>query len=198
MPAGFRYQRELITPDEEARLMAAFEDLPFVPFEFRGYTGRRAVIYFGLRYDFDAGKVGAAEPIPKFLLPLRQKAAAFAGVPAEAFEHLLINRYEAGAGIGWHRDRPQFEDVVGVSLGAPGAFRMRRAVGKTWERATITVEPRSVYVLQGAARHEWHHSLPPGGALRYSVTFRTLAASLRLEGGRALSACGRPGRRRPF
>ena len=175
MPAGFRYAADIIGREEEAKLITAFEALPFVPFEFRGYAGRRAVIYFGLRYDFDAGQVAAAEPIPDFLLPLRDKAAAFAGLPAEAFEHLLINRYEAGAGIGWHRDRPQFEDVVGVSLGAPGAFRMRRAVGKTWERAAITVEPRSVYVLQGSARHEWQHSLPPGEALRYSVTFRTLA-----------------------
>jgi alkylated DNA repair dioxygenase AlkB len=175
MPPGFRYAPELIGREEEAALMGAFESLPFVPFEFRGYTGRRAVIYFGWRYDFTAGQIGMTEPIPDFLLPLREKVAKFAGLPAEAFEHLLINRYEAGAGIGWHRDRPQFEDVAGVSLGAPGAFRMRRAVGKTWERATITVEPRSVYVLQGPARHGWQHSLPPDEALRYSVTFRTLA-----------------------
>jgi alkylated DNA repair dioxygenase AlkB len=175
LPPGFRYAPELIGRAEEAQLLAAFEDLPFVPFEFRGYTGRRAVIYFGWRYDFNAGRIGEAEPIPDFLLPLRARVADFAGIAADAFQHLLINRYEAGAGIGWHRDRPQFEDVAGVSLGAPGAFRMRRAVGKAWERVTITVEPRSVYVLQGPARHEWQHSLPPGEALRYSVTFRTLA-----------------------
>lgn len=176
MPPGFRYAPDLIDAAEEATLMAAFEDLPFAPFEFRGYTGRRAVIYFGWRYDFNAGEVAHAEPIPPFLLPLRDKAARFAGLAPERLQHLLINRYEPGAPIGWHRDRPQFEDVIGVSLGAAGLFRMRRAVGRTWERATITVEPRSAYVLQGPARHEWQHSLPPAEALRYSVTFRTLAA----------------------
>jgi alkylated DNA repair dioxygenase AlkB len=87
---------------------------------------------------------------------------------------VLVNEYRPGAPIGWHRDRPQFEDVVGVSLGAPGRFRFRRKAGVGWERMALTVEPRSVYLLRGSARTEWEHSLPPAPELRYSITFRSL------------------------
>ena len=112
--------------------------------------------------------------MPEFLLPLRDMVATFAGLPAEAFEHVLINRYEAGAGIGWHRDRPEFGDVVGVSLIAPARLRFRRKRGSGWERASLMAEPGSAYLLRGPARSEWEHSIAPMDRLRYSITFRSL------------------------
>ena len=176
LPDGFRYQPEFLTPEDEAALLAHMPELDFQAFDFQGYKGLRRVVYFGWRYDFTAGKLGQAKPIPDFLLPLRGKAAAFAGLAADAFGHVLINEYQPGAPIGWHRDRPQFDDVVGVSLGAPGRFRFRRKQGGGWERRALTVEPRSVYLLRGSARTDWEHSLPPAPALRYSITFRSLKA----------------------
>jgi alkylated DNA repair dioxygenase AlkB len=174
LPAGMAYVPDLIGPKEERALAEHLEALPFEPFQFRGYEGRRKVAYFGWSYDFSAGRAAPADPLPAYLEPLRARAAAFAGLPVEALQQCLINRYEPEAGVGWHRDRPVFGEVVGVSLLAPALFRMRRREGDRWTRVNLTVEPRSAYVLRGQAREQWEHSVPPVDALRYSVTFRTL------------------------
>jgi alkylated DNA repair dioxygenase AlkB len=132
------------------------------------------VVSFGWRYDFAQGRLGAAEPMPDWLLGLRRRAAPRKAAAPEALEHALITEYGPGAAIGWHRDRPEFGEVVGVSLGAPCTFRLRRREGAGWERRSFTAEPRSAYTLQGQARTEWEHSIPPVGAARWSVTFRAL------------------------
>lgn len=173
-PEGFRYAPHIITPNEERRLAAGFADLPFKPFAFRGYEGNRRTVSFGRRYDHNDHRLLDAEPMPDLLVPLRDAAAGFAGLPPEAFAHALITEYAPGAGIGWHRDRPEFGVVVGVSLLTPCRFRFRRRVGAGWERMAVTVEPGSVYSLDGPARSEWEHSIAPMDRLRYSVTFRTL------------------------
>jgi len=175
-PEGFSYAPALITPAEEAALMAELAALPFAPFDFHGHLANREVVGFGFRYDYSRRAVMAAPPIPDFLAPLRDKVGAFAGLAGADFVQLLINRYRPGAGIGWHKDKPQFETVAGVSLGAPCLFRFRRKAGAGWDRLSLTVEPRSAYLLTGPARHEWEHSIPPLDAPRYSITFRTLAA----------------------
>lgn len=171
---GFRYRPELINADEERELVYAFGPLPFKEFEFQGFVGKRRVVSFGWRYDFNGGGFRQTEPIPSFLLPLRSKAAAFADLPAEALEHVLVTEYREGAAIGWHRDRPVFDDIIGVSLVSPCTFRFRRKQAGGWERHSLTLEPRSVYLLHGPARNEWEHSIPAVNALRYSITFRTL------------------------
>lgn len=179
LPDGFRYQPELITREAEQALVAQFEALAFKAFEFHGFLGRRRVVSFGLRYDFNGGGLGRSDPLPDFLQPLRGRAAAFAGVESGSLEHVMVSQYPPGAGIGWHRDRPDFDKVIGVSLAAPGRFRLRRRREGGFERASLTVEPRSVYLIDGAARREWEHSIPPVEALRYSVTFRTLRPARR-------------------
>jgi alkylated DNA repair dioxygenase AlkB len=174
-PAGFAYHADLIAPADEAALLRNLEALSFQPFDFHGFLAKRHVAWFGWRYDYAGGQLRDSEPIPPFLLPLRAQAAAFAGVSAESLEQVLINRYAPGAGIGWHRDKPMFGDVIAVSLAAPCTLRLRRKPGNGWERASVHVQPRSAYLLRGEARREWQHSIPPVDALRYSVTFRTLA-----------------------
>jgi len=174
-PNGFRYQSDLIDPSEEVDLARGLAELPFAPFDFHGHLANRHVAGFGLRYDYASGQVREAPAIPDWLLPLREKVGAFAGRPAESFVQVLINQYRPGAGIGWHRDKPHFEEVVGVSLLSPRSFRFRRKGGATWERQSLIVEPRSAYLLSGPSRHVWEHSIPPGDSLRYSITFRTLA-----------------------
>jgi alkylated DNA repair dioxygenase AlkB len=176
MPAGFRYQPDLIDAGEEAALAAWIGTLDVAPYEFQGYLAHRRVISFGLRYDDRTRQVGAADPIPEELLPLRAKVADFAGVAPSDLQHVLINEYREGVQIGWHRDRPQFRDVAGVSLLSPCLFRLRRRTGTGFERASMRLEPRSAYLMQGPARDEWEHSIPPAERLRYSVTFRTLRA----------------------
>ena len=125
MPAGFRYAPDVIDADEETRLVAAFADLPFKEFEFHGFLGKRRVVSFGSRYDFNGGGLQEAAPIPPFLLPLRERAAAFAGLAPDRLVHALITEYRPGTAIGWHRDRPHYDDVIGVSLLSPCTFRMR-------------------------------------------------------------------------
>jgi alkylated DNA repair dioxygenase AlkB len=177
LPDGFAYAPDLISAEEEADLAARFAELPFKPFEFRGYLGNRRVVSFGWRYDFNQRTLQEAGDIPGFLRPLRDRAAAFAGLAPQELEHLLLTEYAPRAGIGWHRDRPEFEDVVGISLLAPCTFRFRRKAASGWERAAFTAEPRSAYLLRGAARSEWEHSIPPLDALRYSITLRSVRRS---------------------
>ena len=173
-PEGLRYAGDLITAEEEAALVGAFPRLPFRPFEFQGYLGKRRTVSFGWRYDHNDRSLSEAADIPDFLRPLRDKAAVFAGLPADELVHVLVTEYEAGAEIGWHRDRPEFAEVVGVSFLTPAPLRFRRRRGTGWERITVPVAPRSAYVLSGPARTEWEHSIPALGALRYSTTFRRL------------------------
>ena len=81
---------------------------------------------------------------------------------------VLVTEYSPGAGIGWHKDRPEFEEVIGVSLLSPCLFRLRQKRGNGWERASIELQPRSAYLLSGSARTGWQHSIPPIDKLRYS------------------------------
>lgn len=174
LPAGFRYQPDLITPDEEAEILRDVKVLPFRSFEFHGYVGKRRVISFGWRYDFNDRELQKADDIPEFLAPLRERVAAFAGIAAAELRHALVTEYEPGAAIGWHRDKDVFGDVIGVSLLSACNFRLRKKVGTGWERASITAVPRSVYLLRGPSRTEWEHSIPAVDGLRYSITFRSM------------------------
>jgi alkylated DNA repair dioxygenase AlkB len=173
-PEGFQYKENFLSPSQERVLIASFKRLPFREFEFRGFLGKRRTVSFGWRYDFNVRELQQAEQIPTFLLALRKRAAKFAGLHAESLKHVLVTEYAPAAAIGWHRDRPEFDDVIGISLGAPCLFRFRRKAGTKWDRASIELQPRSVYLLRGPARLEWQHSIPPVDKLRYSVTFRSL------------------------
>lgn len=174
-PDGLVYVPNFLGEDEESALAGRIAQLPFAPFEFHGFSGNRRTVSFGLHYAFDGSGLRDSDPMPDWLHPLRARAAALAGREAEAFVHALVIEYAPGAGIGWHRDRPVFGDVVGVSLLAPAPLRFRRKAGAKWDRFTLVAEPRSAYLLRGEARHQWEHSIPRLETLRYSVTLRTLA-----------------------
>ena len=176
LPEGFKYQPDLLEVVEEQELARQIETLPFQSFAFHGFLGKRRVISFGWRYDFNDGELQKAEDIPPFLLPLRYRAAAFAGLAPGDLRHVLVTEYGPGAAIGWHRDKEVFDEVVGVSLLSPCDFRFRRKKGAKWERATVAMEPRSIYLLTGPARMEWEHSIPEMNRLRYSITFRSVRA----------------------
>ena len=155
-------------------MVARIQELPFKEFEFHGFLGKRRVVSFGWHYDFGEGKLRETEELPTFLLSIRERAAAFAGLKPEALPHALVTEYSPGAAIGWHRDKGVFDEVVGISLLSPCNFRFRRKLDSAWERYSLNVEPRSTYLLRGASRTQWEHSIPGVDALRYSVTFRSL------------------------
>jgi DNA oxidative demethylase len=170
-PPGFRYQPDLLTEAEEGALAGYLRLLDFASIEMRGQIARRRTTHFGWIYGYESWRIEPGPPIPEAFLPLRARAARVAGVDADELVEVLVTEYPPGAGIGWHRDAPQFGTVIGVSFLAPCRMRFRR--GRSETRAFV-LEPRSAYVLDGAVRWAWQHSIPPTKALRYSVTFRTL------------------------
>jgi alkylated DNA repair dioxygenase AlkB len=173
-PEGFRYAANLIQPDQEQTLLEEIRKLPFKEFEFHGFRGKRRVVSFGWRYDFNGGGLRKTEDMPDFLMAVRDKAGAFAGIAPAELQQVLVTEYRLGAAIGWHRDRSVFGDVVGFSLLAPCKFRFRRRAGDGWSRVSLTLEPRSIYLLRGSSRTDWEHSIPAVDALRYSLTFRNV------------------------
>jgi alkylated DNA repair dioxygenase AlkB len=176
LPAGFLYQADVVTPAEETELASHVRGLTFAAVEMRGRVARRRTVHFGWVYGYASWRVDPGPPIPAALLPLRARAAALAGVEPEALVEVLVTEYPPGAGIGWHRDAPQFGPVVGVSLLGECRLRFRRGTGAERQTRAAVLEPRSAYVLAGQARWQWQHSIPPHSALRYSITFRTLRA----------------------
>jgi alkylated DNA repair dioxygenase AlkB len=175
-PEGFLFAQDFINPDEETRLLDWIGGLDFAPYRHRGFDARRQVAWFGLRYDPDEAALQNLGAIPEVLHPLRDRAAAFAGLAGDEIVHVLINRYEPGAPIGWHRDRPQFGVVVGVSLASDCLFRFRlREEDGRFRRVSVPLPRRSIYALTGAARQRWEHSIGPHPRLRYSITLRALA-----------------------
>jgi len=187
LPEGFRYMSEVMVPAEEQALVARFASLALKPFEFRGYAANRRIYSFGHRYLF-AGQAPREDPsIPDYFRPLLEIAETISGNPAVSFEQVMVTEYAPGAGIGWHRDRPTYEDVVAFSFLAPCTLRLRRRQGESWERRSVLIEPRSAYLLHGPVRNVWSHSIAPMDALRYSVTLRTFRP------GHSAAESGRPG-----
>ncbi|MET0308450.1 MAG: alpha-ketoglutarate-dependent dioxygenase AlkB [Sphingomonas sp.] len=181
---GFVLRDDSITPDEEANLIAGIDSAPLEPFRFQGWLGKRLTASFGWRYDFEDASFRETLAIPGWLLPLRARAAAFAGLAPDELIQVLLTRYDPGAGIGWHRDRPVFEHVIGISLGNPATMRLRRRRPGGFDRFAAPLAPRSIYHLSGEARHAWEHSIAPMEAQRWSVTFRSLSD----KGRRLISA----------
>jgi alkylated DNA repair dioxygenase AlkB len=176
LPEGMRYEAGFLSPGEESELIAFVRSLPLQAMDYKGFTARRRVLSYGGRYDFGANRLEAAPPIPPELHGLRAKAAAWASLTPQVFTHALVAEYSAGTPLGWHRDVPDFEDVVGVSLLAEAVMRFRPYPPKEPKRAGViklVVQPRSIYLLRGPARWAWQHSIAATQALRYSITFRT-------------------------
>jgi DNA oxidative demethylase len=175
LPEGFTYRADLLSEDEERRLLDKVERLEFDEIRMHGVVAKRTAKHFGLDYDYEGRRpLDDAEPIPDWLEPVRERAAALARVAPEELVEALVQRYPKGAQIGWHRDAPMFGTVVGVSLLSPSRLRFRRQAGGERRTAELELAPRSGYVLSGEARTKWQHHLPPAKGLRYSITFRTL------------------------
>jgi alkylated DNA repair protein (DNA oxidative demethylase) len=174
-PEGFEYVPDMITEVEERELVEQVAALPFYEVKMHGITAKRRVKHFGWVYGYTSWQIEPGPPLPEFLHPLRDRAAALVGVAPDLFAEVLVTDYPCGAGIGWHRDAPMFGPVVvGVSLAGSCRFRFQRNTPEGRETFAHLLEPRSAYVLSGPARWTWQHCIPPGKTRRYSITFRTV------------------------
>jgi alkylated DNA repair dioxygenase AlkB len=176
LPEGMRYEEEFLSPREEAALVARLGQLPLARMKYQQYEALRRVVSYGGQYDFSRKQLNASEPIPDWLDPLRGRAAAWIGTDPSQFTQVLIAEYQPGTPLGWHRDVPDFEDIVGVSLLDEAVMRFRPYPpdpARKSETIKLTLPPRSIYLLRGTARWGWQHSVAPTKALRYSITFRT-------------------------
>jgi DNA oxidative demethylase len=174
LPEGLIYVPGFLTEAEESDLLAALAAFELQPYVLHDTPSRRLVRSFGLALAAGAYDAGPAEPIPAGLQWLRERCAALMGREPGELVDLLVARYPPGAGIGWHRDAPQFGEVSGISLLATCRMRFRRGRTRAWQTAELTLEARSAYVLSGPARTQWQHHIPPVTAERWSMTFRTL------------------------
>ena len=174
-PGGFLYAGEFISEAQEAQLLELIRALPFEQAQYREWRARRRIVSFGGRYDYSQNTLGAAPPIPPLLYPLRAQLARWAGLSEEGMQHATVAEYGPGTPLGWHRDVPEFEDVLGVSLLGHARMRFRPWPPVPGQRATwkIDLEPRSAYQIRGTARWRWQHAVSPTRELRYSITFRT-------------------------
>jgi alkylated DNA repair dioxygenase AlkB len=176
-PEGFQYIRHFITEAEESHLLQAISRTPLHTFVFQGYEAKRKVASFGHDWSFEHQRLTKGRDIPEAFQPLIDKVANHLSLQPEALAELLLTEYPVGAVINWHRDAPPFDLIAGVSLGAGCTFRLRphdkAKQGKT-SIISMPVQARSLYVMQGAARSDWQHSIAPVKEVRYSITLRTL------------------------
>lgn len=173
-PPGLRYVPDLLDEAEADELVEQLAGLRFGEVRMHGQVARRVVRHYGVRYAYDSAAITAGDPVPPWLEGVRERAADLLDRPADALAEVLVTRYPTGATIGWHRDAPVFGDVVGVSLASPCLLRFQRGTGAERRVYEQALAPRSGYVLSGAARNAWQHSIPAVPAERYSLTFRTL------------------------
>jgi alkylated DNA repair dioxygenase AlkB len=176
LPNGFLYQPNFLTETEEADLLRTIQTLEFGAYNFRGYIAKRRVVAYGGGYDDAPGTRRMAitnDVIPEFLYPIRDRAAAVVGIPDDQIVQAMVTEYSVGTPIGWHRDSPQFETIIAISLRSACRLRLKpyQREGKI---VSVLVEPRSIYAMRGEARWKFQHSIPPVKELRYSITFRTL------------------------
>jgi alkylated DNA repair dioxygenase AlkB len=174
LPPGMKITPDLLSPVDQDKLVAEIRTLPFRAFEFKQYVGKRRTVSFGWKYDFGKAELQKAADIPGFLIELRELAADFAEMAAPELQQVLVTEYGPGAGIGWHKDKAIFGEVIGISLLSSCVFRLRCRQGSGWDRASFVAAPGSAYLLRGPSRRDWEHSIPPVESLRYSVTFRNI------------------------
>ena len=180
VPDGFTYREGFLSETEEQELIQEIQKVQLEPFKYYQFTGKRRTASFGWQYEFGASEIAAAADMPPFLLPVRTRAGKVFNIDPDSLIQTSIIEYSTGSPIGWHRDIPHFGVVVGISLGASCRMRFRkysRVRPKKFNRdeiLSIELQPRSIYLMSGASRESWQHSIPPVKELRYAIMMRTI------------------------
>lgn len=176
LPDGLQHRSDFLSQPEESELLDRVRAIPLRAHQYQQWQAKRRIVSYGGSYDFTHQELHAAPPIPEFLYPLRERMARWAGLESADLQHAMIAEYSPNTQLGWHRDVPNFEQILGLSLLGSARMRLRPYPPKKGERSALILElaPRSAYILRGPARWAWQHAISPTKALRYSITFRTL------------------------
>ena len=186
--SGLVYRPRFITKDEEELLLEfiSAQDLHHAKGGEKGeYGAKRRHKQFGWGYDFKRDRFVPGPPLPRFLGRFSRRIEKWLDLPRGKVVEALINEYTPGSALGWHRDNERFEHIVGISLGGWARMRFRpirkRGSYDPKEVVSLELEPRSAYVMQKDVRWSWQHSVAATRTLRYSITFRTLPAGIRMK-----------------
>ena len=149
LPEGFLYQSDFLSDGEEADLLRTIETLQFGAYDFRGYIEKRRVVAYGSGYGSGTRRMAVTDKVlPDFLSSIRDRAVVIAGMPADEIVQALVTEYSVGTPIGWHRDSPQFETIIGISLRSSCRLRLKPYQGEG-KIISVMLEPRSIYVMRG-------------------------------------------------
>jgi DNA oxidative demethylase len=91
-PEGLVYRPDLLTVDEEAEVLDVLASLRFDPIVMHGQPAKRTARHFGLDYDYEARTPQPGEPLPDWILPVRERAAELAGHDPDELVEVLVQR----------------------------------------------------------------------------------------------------------
>ncbi|MCB1562704.1 MAG: alpha-ketoglutarate-dependent dioxygenase AlkB [Alphaproteobacteria bacterium] len=146
--SGLQHVPDFITEDEEQALMEAIDHQPWLS------DLKRRVQHYGYKYDYKARAVADDSylgPLPEWIEDI---ASRLSFKPDQA----IVNEYLSGQGISAHVDCvPCFGDTI-ASLSLGSGATMQFTNGQ--EKHDLYLEPRSLVILSGPARHDWTHAIP--------------------------------------
>ncbi len=167
--AGFTYIPNFITIEEENQLFNEISNKPW------NTSLKRLTQHYGFVYDYSNPKLNEAETIPDFIMPIKTRIENQLN---QTFDMVIVNRYLPGEGISPHTDHVKlFDDtIVSLSLESECVMVFSRDRQNPKE---VTLERRSIVILQEDARYKWRHSIPARKVdngkkrdIRISITFR--------------------------
>jgi len=152
---GLTYIPNFITPSEEVTLLNTVDQQPWLT------DLKRRVLHYGWKYDYTARRVDESMrlgPLPDWLVDYCQKLESDSYFP-KLPDQVIINEYHPGQGIAPHIDCvPCFEETIAsLSLGSPCVMEFTNPT--TGEKINHLLEPRSLLIFSGDARHQWKHGI---------------------------------------
>lgn len=171
---GLQTFPDILTREEIERLEHRVQGMTLKPYEHGEWIANRLVAHYSCP-THQAYSDDTIHDIPRWMIGVRNRIVAAAGLAPRSFIQFSVSVYPPGAGIGWHRDMPPFRRIIGVSIGAPSTMRFRQKTPEgAWRRYNLPLTPGCVYAITQDARSRWEHSIAPVKAWRASFTTRDI------------------------
>jgi alkylated DNA repair dioxygenase AlkB len=155
-PDGLTYLENYMQDDEAEWLAREIDAAPLRT------DLKRRVQHYGYRYDYKARQARREDylgSLPDLFQHLAERLTSeghFQAVP----DQVIINEYQPGQGISAHIDcQPCFGETI-ASLSLLSACVMRFASQRSSRHMDLLLQPDSLVVMAGEARHDWTHAIP--------------------------------------